>query len=648
MKKCATFFLAITVSIFGIPAENHADQLPLMKEARGPELGEAIRLTPEKLPQLKGVPADRTGGWVLDPANRQLSRAFYNSVYMASESTPINWDGDTGTCNQGTTAADFKNAVLARINYYRAMSGVSADITFSDTYSSKAQQAALMMSRNNSLSHSPPTIWSCYSPEGAEAADNSNLSLGKNGWAAVDGQMRDNGSTNTEVGHRRWLLYPQTQMMGTGDVPLSASYYPANALWVFDDNLWTSRPSTREAYVAWPPPGYVPYPIVPARWSFSYANANFSSATVSVSQGGAPVSVALHPVQNGYGENTIVWVMGDMDPDGYESWPNPVQDEHYTVQISGVIINGTPTSFSYDVVIMDPSARGEDELFPEIDANINPRVGEQKQFTFSAVPFAHSYEVLQTSLQIGDTPEGGENGLDAVIDGTSPAYPLLIDTASASGSYSFHLVHPVNQIDQNEFFELDRTFIPSVDSILSFKSRLGYATANQHALAQISVDDGTSWKTLYDQSGNNSYENNFTEHAISLGDYANIPIRIRYSYQFGIGSYYPCIESNCGFLVDDIVVSNSQEFSDAMIIPANNDLSFSFTRQTMAPHAFAVRTIAWEGYPALEWGPLYFLPTAPTQVGLPDVIERLKLLAAESESTTLAEVIGILQVIVGH
>ncbi len=648
MKRCAMFILTITVGIFGIPAENHADQLPLMKEAREPELGEAIRLTPAIFPQLKGVPADRTGGWAIDPSNRQLSRAFYNSVYMASESTPIDWDGDTGTCIQGTTAADFKNAVLARINYYRAMAGVSADITFSDTYSNKAQKAALMMSRNNSLSHSPPTTWSCYSPEGAEAADNSNLSLGRNGWAAVNGQMRDNGTNNTAAGHRRWLLYPQTQTMGTGDVPLSASYYPANALWVIDDNVWTPRPTTREAYVAWPPPGHVPYQIVPARWSFSYANANFSSATVSVSQGGAPVSVTLHPVQNGYGENTIVWVVGDMDPDGYDSWPNPVQDEQYTVQISGVVINGTPTSFSYDVVVIDPSARGEDELFPEIDANVNPRLGEQQQFTFSAVPFAHSYEVLQASLQNGDTPEGGENGLDAVIDGTSPAYPLLINSASASGSHSFHLVHPVNQIDQNEFFEFDRTFIPSVDSVLSFRSRLGYASEYQHALAQVSLDGGTSWKTLYDQPGTNSYGDGFVEHAISLGDYAGVPIRIRFSYQFGMGSYYTCTEWYCGFLVDDIVVSNSQEFSDAMIIPANNDLSFSFTRLTVAPYAFAVRTVAWEGYPALEWGPLYFLPTASTQIGLRDAIERLKLLAAGSESTTLAEVIGILQVIVGH
>ena len=52
--------------------------------------------------------------------------------------------------------------MLLRLNYYRAMAGVPATVTFSDTYNAMDQQAALMMSANGQLSHSPPTTWTCY------------------------------------------------------------------------------------------------------------------------------------------------------------------------------------------------------------------------------------------------------------------------------------------------------------------------------------------------------------------------------------------------------------------------------------------------------------------------------------------------------
>ena len=52
---------------------------------------------------------------------------------------------------------------MNRINYFRAMAGVGDDITFDSTYNTKAQAAALMMSANQALSHSPPADWDCFS-----------------------------------------------------------------------------------------------------------------------------------------------------------------------------------------------------------------------------------------------------------------------------------------------------------------------------------------------------------------------------------------------------------------------------------------------------------------------------------------------------
>ena len=167
----------------------------------GKGLPEAIR------PSATSIPT--TGGFSVYVTNRLNSRAFYNSVYLASPGTDE--DSFTNTispCNPGDTSELFKKAVLLRVNYYREMAGVADGITLNTTYNSKAQQAALIMLANQALNHFPPTSWTCYTADGADAADSSNLSLGNYGWNAVAGQMRDNGSNNYIAGHRRWILRP--------------------------------------------------------------------------------------------------------------------------------------------------------------------------------------------------------------------------------------------------------------------------------------------------------------------------------------------------------------------------------------------------------------------------------------------------------
>ncbi|MDY0040810.1 MAG: CAP domain-containing protein [Desulforhabdus sp.] len=187
----------------------------------------------------------------INPASRDASRNFYLTYYANAAQPAINWTGNVSTCNAGDTAAAFKDAVALRINYFRAMAGVPANITLSTAYNTVAQKAALMMSANGTLNHYPPSTWACYSAAGYDGASHSNLSLGSYGWGAISGYMEDSGAYNSAVGHRRWLLYPQSQSMGTGDIPPTSGYWSANALRVMD-NYGAARPATREEYVAWP------------------------------------------------------------------------------------------------------------------------------------------------------------------------------------------------------------------------------------------------------------------------------------------------------------------------------------------------------------------------------------------------------------
>jgi hypothetical protein len=299
----------------------------------------------ELLLEFQAVPA-------VNPQSREASRNFYYNVFLASGPQPITWTGNRSTCNAGSTALDFKDAVALRINYFRAMAGVPAQIVFSDTYSDKDQKTALLMSANNALNHNPPASWNCYSAEGAEGAGNSNIALGASGWDSISLYIKDPGTNNGAAGHRRWLLYPQTQQMGTGDIPPTGGA-AANALWVFDANIWNPRPATREEYVAWPPPGYTPYQVVYPRWSFAYAQADFSQASVTMTENQQPISTTLETVQTGYGENTLVWLPKGMSSS--DAWPKPVADTRYQVTINNVLIAGSPRNFTYEVTVFDPA-----------------------------------------------------------------------------------------------------------------------------------------------------------------------------------------------------------------------------------------------------------------------------------------------------
>ena len=61
------------------------------------------------------------------------------------------------------------------------------------------------------------------------------------------------------------------------------------------------------------------------------------------------VSRTVHPVVNGYGENTLVW-----EPD--LSFGAPSGDTAYNVTVRGVKIGGVPRDFAYQVLVFDPGA----------------------------------------------------------------------------------------------------------------------------------------------------------------------------------------------------------------------------------------------------------------------------------------------------
>lgn len=551
-------------------------------------------------------------GWSINTANRQLVRGFFSSVYSSSIGTPITWTGSVSPCVAGTTSETFKKAVLTRINYYRAMVGVPATVTFDPTNNAKAQQAALMMSANNALSHTPPTTWNCYTLDGATAAGNSNISLGHNGWDAVDGQIRDNGTSNTAAGHRRWLLLPQAQVMGTGDVAASGTYRPANAIWVPLSAGTAIRPTTRDTFVAWPTKGYNPYNLVPIRWSFAYPNGNFANATVTMTQAGIAVPVTIDSRVTGYGENTIVWRPNNLVADNAVAWPKPTTDTSYQVTVSNVIINGVATTFTYTVTVFDPTVAAVGEQSPTITGSAQPIAGASTTYTISLMSWSPNYDAFIAQVAANADIFTAETTSPAVSSSISSTYTLSSTGAGTNGTTVYRLA----PASVSETFTLPSTYVPSATSSLVFDSKLGYATTQQVAAIQISTDNGTSWKDLYTKAGTGSgspEESAFSTKTISLSAYANKLIRLRAEYRRGT-SFYVGTDNIVSFLVDNLKITNAKKVTSSTT-QTNLTTSFAFTPVIGKSYLLAARAVPWAGYPGLAWGNL--VSVTPIALGTP-------------------------------
>jgi len=315
------------------------------------ELGPAPRLTgPEPAPRASFKAA--TPPNPLNALHRGEAIGHFYSRWWPYLTVPAGWTGSVATCNSGTISQARYDATIATVNYYRALTGLPDTVTLDAALNAGDQQMALMIGANQQLNHFPPPSWLCYTTAGADAASQSNIAYGVSGPDAIDLYMDDPGLGNSAVGHRRWIIYPRQSLMGTGDVEGNDTPVPGNALNVIAG--WGSRAATPNG-IAWPPPGYVPYQLMPSssnRWSFSFfapsPGADFTAANVTVVHDGASLPVTYEPIEHGYGDNTFVFL-----PQGV-SYGAPAGDSTYDVTVGNVLVGGVPRSFSYSVTVFKP------------------------------------------------------------------------------------------------------------------------------------------------------------------------------------------------------------------------------------------------------------------------------------------------------
>jgi Cysteine-rich secretory protein family len=237
------------------------------------------------------------------------------------------WTGSIATCDAGDIGPPGRANALKLLNLYRFLAGMPA-VKDDPGWDSEAQQCALMQSANG-LSHSLTTSAKCYSAAGADGSQRSDLSGGP-GVQAIDGYMQDYGNAST-MGHRRWILNNQLGPVGLGSAVASC----------FMNVGGTGNAA--KPFVAWPPPGQVPYAALVTTtadmsgWTIQSDTINLNGGTVTVKDGAQTVQVTQSSLPAGYGSTYAI----RFAPMGWQS-----QAGHdYAVTVSG-------TSVAYTVQVV--------------------------------------------------------------------------------------------------------------------------------------------------------------------------------------------------------------------------------------------------------------------------------------------------------
>lgn len=585
----------------------------------------------------------------IDTENRWQVREFFQTVYQFGDDATMQWTGDYSAADPGSVSPEWLEATRVRINFYRQLAGIPKVGEFNSIWNAKCQASSLIMSGNNTISHYPGEDWLFWTPEGAEAATG-NLALNSAGRDSIDGYMVDYGSTlfpssNKEVGHRRWILYPKTTEMGSGCAPgevylneqnvLDIKYSSTNTLWVRPPEWWNlPRPDTRDDFVAWPPPGYVPSDLVWSRWHFSYPDADFDSATVSMTRNGESIPVYIEEgarvsVQQGYTvapETGIIWVADNMPTTHRENWPTPDSDETIEVQVNNVKIDGQFYDFPpYHVTIIDAATAGLDESpthdpGPETFVTNAPMVFRPASRSWSegvqgriieTAPFTQIFDAEESSLLL--------------IDGTGETYEAIASGRNGNSGNVYHLAHSFPSATLQSL-ELPSQYLISGDSpTLNFDSSISVSTSRQISSVDINFGDGYQWQTIWTAPRVlvDYFENSFSNESIDLSPWTGHTARFRFRYApdpSGDGSFFLYDEVNFGWAIDNITLTGVESVITSILTPYQEGRNFFVIESDSdSQKLIQSREFAFDGF-ALDWGPVSKIsPVAFNDALLPQI-----------------------------
>lgn len=537
----------------------------------------------------------------VDNQSRNDVVAFWHAVYQASEGYEkrIGWNGNYNG-SDGKVSRVFADDVERRLNYFRAMCGipsgarVNSDATvFIDsadahrppaaTLKADAAQAAAMMlilnydstnGRNPAIDHNPAASLAAWSPAAWNANAHGNLAFGLFGPGAVTEYMIEeisSGSTisswNTLVGHRRWSLLPEATEYATGDQPgASASRPPTNVFYI-SQKPSELRPDPTPGFVSYPPAGFFPAPINSRYWSLSAAGADFSAATVSMTDdAGNPIASANVKSNGNFGDPALIWEVS-----GEAASKSIYADRRVNVTVNGISGTGIPTSHTYSVTLINPDRIVSSQTLAGSSTAIS---NKSTTYTFTPPEGAEALRVTAFRNLPATWKEGAENSPKPDVTGhTSGSYPLIVSIAqkgnfgAISGSRAFNLTFPTSydliaRGVPEQSFELNRMILPKANAKLQFLYKRGYMTTTSSLIVESSADAGVTWKPVgkpITGRSNTRYDEGISTASLKLPK-SSLPIRLRFRYVAKKGTPIYTHEASpqapTGIFIDDIAVKN--------------------------------------------------------------------------------------------
>ncbi|TVR52021.1 MAG: hypothetical protein EA425_05830 [Puniceicoccaceae bacterium] len=551
-----------------------------------------------------GAPAGLSAqALVVDTADLAEVAAFHRAIFPTSTGVPIEWSGDLDTADPGETSAAFKDAVLRRINFYRALAGVPADITFDETNNDRMQQVAYFMLDSGDTD---PAAWA---DSGATLAQQgwgpgNSLLLGSFGVEAIDRYIRVFTSSSGRFFNRHNLLEPKNQVMGTGDIPDNGG---ANATWTRDIDKNLAMPETRTDYIAWPPAGHVPYTHVSHRWSFALPVANFSGTTVSMTRDGAPITTSIESsVIDATSYDAIGWTYDGIAPGSFTVHPRPSDPVEYEVTLNNVLIDGTPHSFVYTVTVFDPHSPAHAATEIAVSGPAEPWTGEATEYTIDRPAYYALSQYRVLSATADSFLLHADDGLDGVIDNTADGVDLVVETPhpTAGGTSAFHLTLDGGP-DQN--FVLDTLFHARAGAELSFQNLYGIAASGHRAWVEVSLDGGTSWFPVDTQSGS-SLGGTYALRSVPLADLEGRTFQLRFRYGVGpTGGTFDQSDPEFGWYIDAIALTGIDVVETTHLSDIESEEAFTLVAEDTDPIIVQARGFVGSAAFADEWGAVAIL-----------------------------------------
>ncbi len=192
---------------------------------------------------------------------------------------------------------------------------------------------------------------------------------------------------------------------------------------------------------------------------------------------------------------------------------------------------------------------------PALTGSSTPAVGAANAYAPTAVPAATAFRWSVARRGSVGGAWTAESGQQRVVAQLTPGYEFNDASKKASGAYSYRLTSP-EPVDQ--VMRLDRQFAGGSAPVLSFSILLGYATEYQVIHAEVSDDDGGTWRSIWSRAGVTAEsDTGFTRVTLPLGNLANRDFQVRFRYAVGLGPYYNTTISGEGAFLDDIELSDT-------------------------------------------------------------------------------------------